>query len=342
MVRHGYPNCTACHFSPNGGGVLTEYGRELSRELLSTWSKEGEERFLYDQVKLPPWLSMGGDLRVLTIRQQAPSLWNNRTLLMQADLEAAIHYKSLAWVGTVGIRDSEIYPDDLWISRRHFLIFHWTDELALRAGRFFPAFGIYTPDHAISTRRDLGWDQGMETYNLEGSWLGESANLYFTGVFSRPEIPDATQEHGIAASGSYALSDRYKVGASYFYGTSDFLNRNVFGPFAILGFTEDLSLQTELDFFRNFASTAQDPTWGLVNYQKVDYSFFQGFHGYLTQQVTRADLNNEKSLRDAYGIGVQFFPRPHFELRLDWEKRRNVAVSQERLDWLYFTFHYYL
>jgi hypothetical protein len=47
LIRHGYTNCIACHVSPNGGGVLTKYGRSLSKELLSTWGREGEEKFAY-------------------------------------------------------------------------------------------------------------------------------------------------------------------------------------------------------------------------------------------------------------------------------------------------------
>ena len=31
---HGYPACIACHVSPNGGGLLTDYGRSLSRYIL--------------------------------------------------------------------------------------------------------------------------------------------------------------------------------------------------------------------------------------------------------------------------------------------------------------------
>src|ERR1700722_15897581 len=45
MARHGYTQCTACHVSPAGGGVLTEYGRELSSDLLSTWSHGNESAF---------------------------------------------------------------------------------------------------------------------------------------------------------------------------------------------------------------------------------------------------------------------------------------------------------
>jgi len=29
MVGKGYNNCLTCHHSPSGGGIVTEYGREL-------------------------------------------------------------------------------------------------------------------------------------------------------------------------------------------------------------------------------------------------------------------------------------------------------------------------
>jgi hypothetical protein len=50
LTRHGYSNCTACHLSPAGGGALTLYGRELSKELLSTKSEKGEQYFAYNAI----------------------------------------------------------------------------------------------------------------------------------------------------------------------------------------------------------------------------------------------------------------------------------------------------
>ena len=29
MIRLGYPNCASCHVSPQGGGLLNEYGRGI-------------------------------------------------------------------------------------------------------------------------------------------------------------------------------------------------------------------------------------------------------------------------------------------------------------------------
>src|SRR6185437_3022708 len=71
LVRYGYANCTSCHVSPSGGGTLTQYGRELSREVLSTWGFEGEERPAYF-INSPEWLNLGGDYRSVYTYQNTP------------------------------------------------------------------------------------------------------------------------------------------------------------------------------------------------------------------------------------------------------------------------------
>ena len=47
LTRHGYASCIACHVSPNGGGVLTPYGRNLSLDMLSTWGNPREAEVLH-------------------------------------------------------------------------------------------------------------------------------------------------------------------------------------------------------------------------------------------------------------------------------------------------------
>src|SRR5262245_33241705 len=64
MIRLGYPNCASCHASPQGGGLLNEYGRGIDE---AQSLRAGE----YDaaSAKLPAGLSFGGrfdqDFRVL-------------------------------------------------------------------------------------------------------------------------------------------------------------------------------------------------------------------------------------------------------------------------------------
>src|SRR5688500_1071067 len=62
LIRHNYTNCTSCHVSPTGGGILNAYGRALSGEVLSTWYREGEERFAY-AVTPPEWLNLQADYK---------------------------------------------------------------------------------------------------------------------------------------------------------------------------------------------------------------------------------------------------------------------------------------
>ena len=43
MVRYGYVNCTSCHVSLSGGGLLTDYGREIAREKLAMFKSSDEK-----------------------------------------------------------------------------------------------------------------------------------------------------------------------------------------------------------------------------------------------------------------------------------------------------------
>jgi hypothetical protein len=345
LVRHGYVNCTSCHVSPTGGGVLTAYGRELSKEVLSTWGKDGEAAFAYGLVKPPEWLSMGGDFRGLELYTDTVTATQKRFILLQVDLEAAANYKKLYLVSTLGYMDpspnSSLLVDHL-ISRRHYLNYRPTDELSFRVGKFLYAFGINTPDHVTSVKRGLQFnDQGFETYNAEAAWIGERINAYVTGVFGRPDSPALARETGVALQVSTSIADTYKIGASLFAGSNNRQSRQVMGPFGILGFTPHFFLLSELDFQGVTSSdNSLGKQWGLASYERLDYEFVQGFHGYLTQEALRLDFSNSETLSKVYGIGVQFFPRSHFELNLSWQLRMD-AVSPGYSDYAYLLLHFY-
>src|SRR5271170_3463367 len=87
MVRHGYTQCTACHVSPAGGGILTAYGRELSSDLLSTWSRPNEGQFLHSAVGAhlaEKGFLFGGDIRAVQTRFQDQHDLQGRFFWMQA------------------------------------------------------------------------------------------------------------------------------------------------------------------------------------------------------------------------------------------------------------------
>lgn len=331
MVRKGYGNCTTCHVSQTGGGVLTEYGRALSRELLSWKGAETEGDLAYGLVKLPESLRIGGDFRVIYTYLDTPRIRQGDIIGMQADLEGALTLGKWTLLASGGI----VPETEEWISRRHTVSYSVRDELSLRVGRFSPAYGLNIPDHFVAIKRGLGWDQGTETYNLEAAWIGESLNVYATAIAGRPDDASLRRESGASASASWLFEQKHKVGASLFHGTRDGVSRTVFGPWAILGFTPELYLLTEWDF----QSAAN---LGLLNYQRLGYEIFQGLHGFVSQEWNQRDFGNRSAFSEAYGVGALFFPRPHFEFSIQWQKTRSLGSGNAFSDFAYLLLHYYL
>ena len=344
MVRHGYTSCIACHASPNGGGIVTPYGRAISQELLSTWrTGERESQFAYGTVNLPAWLNLGGDVRAVQTHIETPKIKVGKMIFMQVDLEAAVSLGKFQLVGTGGRLENPQDESAEFISRRHYLSYKPTQNLFFRAGKFFPAIGIHTPDHVIVTKRNVGWDQNQESYNLEAVWFNENFEVFIDGVFGRPDKKELDRETGASTRFAYNFMEKHKAGFTYYYGSNDRGKRQFFGPFAILGFSPELVLLTELDFQKFDSSIASvNDQWGAVTYNKLSYEFLRGFHGLVTYQRSHLEFGDSKQSKNYYGLGFQFFSRPHFEFQFEWQKRKDPAVATSMYDFAWVQFHFYL
>ena len=203
MVRHGYANCMTCHISPDGGGTLTAYGRSLSREVLSKWGAKGEEKWAY-VVAPPEWLSLGGDVRGLQTFYNSAKTERARSLLMQADVEAAVQIEKWTADLSAGYQASSSAnaTGSNLISRRHYLMYRPSDTLSFRVGRFQLPYGINLPDHFASIKRGLKWDDGSESYNLEAAYLGEDYDFFLTGTVGRPDNTKLGRDKGVSLRGS--------------------------------------------------------------------------------------------------------------------------------------------
>lgn len=340
LARDGYVNCTSCHVSPSGGGVLTTYGRQLSGDLLSTWSNEGESDFIYGLAKEPDWLNAGGDARGVYLYRNTPQVWETRFVLMQADLEAAATYGKFTADVSAG------YYMSAFESRQFYLDYRPSDELSFRVGKFRQAYGLMDPDHSTPIHRGLGWDEGTETYNVEAAWLGEKFNAYVTanfGPLGSGLMPLDQQERGAALRVGVPFLDRFQVGGSYFHGVSEDWNRDVFGPWAILGFTKQFFLLSEIDF-QDFTAGANQVTGqnGWVTWNRLDYELIQGVHGYLQYELDRPAFADPGTQTSAWGPGAQWFPRPHCEADLYWLFQSDPAFPGQTLDYAVLLLHYYL
>jgi hypothetical protein len=346
-VRHGYPNCTACHVSPGGGGVLTAYGRELSRELQSTKGGEAETAFLYGAVKPPDWLDAGGDLRYIEVIQDTPSEIEGRGFWMQADAEAAVHIGKFAIDGTLGWKgNSEGLADDSSVlSRRHYAMVSFTDRYTVRAGRFFPMFGLMQPEHEDATRMGLGFDQGEESYNLEFSEQDENGSFFVTPIFGKLRKGHAPDEKGFAVSKNFMIGGNSRIGLSGLYGkTSDqpaFESRILLGPNAIVNLGQTVFWLVEADFERREIGGTPASETGFYQYQKLSYAPVQGLILSGRQDFQRRVIGDARTSVVTLGPTLDWYPRPHFDLQMSISKA--MLPEGDPGYWVYTgMFHYYL
>jgi hypothetical protein len=127
----------------------------------------------------------------------------------------------LSLAGTIGFRDQVRSDNSLvpyqnyqpvstsqLISREHFAM--WQPAAVgpyLRAGRFFAPFGLRFSEHIFYIRRDLGFDQLEETYNVSGGFIYDAWELHVT-VFAPDFVRHiGSNENGMAAYYEHRLQD---------------------------------------------------------------------------------------------------------------------------------------
>lgn len=337
LIRHGYNNCQACHVAPSGGGTLSSYGRSLSAELMSAWGTEKEAGFLhgaFDREKLESKVLMGGDIRMLQAHKEDEFVKAGRFIKMQSDIGAAIVRGAWTLAANVGA-----WEQDTWKATvsNAYLMYKPLDELSIRIGQFIPQYGIYIKDHIYFIRSFLGLGLDSQKNTVEVQWTGED----WTSQISLATDKSGTlnNEKIITLQVQRYFLDKHKVAFNYWHSSADTYTKDVLGTWALLGFTKKIFLLLEADLQQKNENAAN--TKSLIEFLKFGYTFTQGLDGLVLAESVQSDLADSKTKIDRYGLGFQFFPRPHFELSGAWLKQANHNVSDQWGDYAWLQLHYY-
>lgn len=349
LTRHGYASCTACHASPNGGGTLTPYGRGLSRELLSTWGTEREAEVGHGFLS-KDWadslenskLRLGADIRSVQTHRENSTTRAGQFFTMQAQAEAVWDEGPWAVAMSVGkIEDPRGKKEFRLVSSRYYGLLRFAEYGAVRAGRFSTAFGLNLADHTLSVRRPLGFGPEVERDNIELSWLGEKDQAFLTFAESAPSTSDADKERATSFRYERIINERSRVGASFWQGQGSQFDRWVAAAHGIVNISKEWFFSGEID--RTERSTKRvngtDVVLSQYVYARLNYEPVQGFWPLLQFQHERADVSLNSSEANKYGLGFNFFPRPHFEFLGIWNR---VSRGHDWSDEAYFVLHYYL
>ena len=333
-----YPRCTACHYSASGGGLLTPYGRSLSREEISTFGRRdpaadeeagAEEAFLFGfgATGSDSPLQLGVDARPSKLQLEvAGRELPDRNLLMNLDLQAA--WRSGGWTayGTAGRR-----PGGGFVSYEHWIARQISDRVSVRGGRFLPAYGVRFADHTALSRRQLGLGEDDQVYGME---LGFSSDRWLLQLAAGPgraeSLLDDDGRAALTVSGRLQHdfgSRTVLVGSVLHRGASDRTPRSTAAGVAF-GYAPVAWLTTwsQADV-RSQDLPGADRTVILTNQTSVEA--WRGIWFRVSPQWYRVPDNPRAEIRRVV-YGLDLYPRTHWHVNLSWYRDR--FVSSDRLD----------
>ncbi|MEZ4368589.1 MAG: hypothetical protein R2939_20260 [Kofleriaceae bacterium] len=320
----GNDRCSACHLAPEGGGLLNDYGRS---EVGDTISWGGDGGLLHGAWTPPPWLALGGDVRVAGVGRlregDEPTL---AAFPMQADLYADLRRGPLSVSITGGLngaarsRPDGAGPAAYLTSRRHVLTYQAHEGAPyVRVGRFFPVLGLRSADHSALARRALDMYILEEPYALGAGASGDGWELHGS-VFAPSPWPET--QAGARATGATVFYERTvgegaAVAGQARYAQGELDRRVLVGTVATWWLDgPGLLLQAELDGQGQRIADADLTRWQLLGAAQLTRVMLPGLMIGVGGQVWTPDLRLRGVSRSTAELDVQVFPWAHVELHL--------------------------
>ncbi len=336
QLTTGTDTCKQCHFSPGGGGLLNDYGRDEVAGL--AWSEAGGDgRFLHGAWAPPSSFQIGYDLRLAGgVRADpvdvhgsgdspfGPMSTDVLAFPMQGDLYLRPKVGPVSLYIAAGPRAGARAPRPIverLASREHYLMYE-PDEGTwyARVGRFYPIYGLRTQDHTAYVRRHLQMYLLEEPYGAAWGKYAPSWELHVSAFMKSPSpFLGVASDNGVAAYVEKRDEEATSAfGAQTKLTVSDTDRRGWLGG-VYKRWMEDskLLLLGELDVgMQSFPDGGGPPHYQLVGYAGATYMATQGLMVGGVVQAYDPDLGLASTSRSAVEANVQWFPIAHLELHL--------------------------
>jgi hypothetical protein len=345
-----YARCSACHYSPTGGGLLTPYGRLLSHRELSTTggtatapaagaedAPRGEQAFLYGALgnALGP-VHLGLETRPSYLRIGFPGGHQNMDLLMNLDLIAAVQKNGWTAYATAGrepggspVRDGRTLDDAAFISYEHWIGYQTSKGLGVRAGRFLPAYGVRFADHNVLTRLDLDLDRNDQVYGVEVSdTIGRSLVQAMVSPGKAEAFLHDSDHVGFSTAGRWQFDIRpgATVVGSGFYRHSTDLDPKSGSVGGAFGYAPKprVSIWTEVDA-KLQTNAAGGNQWVVVNETSVEA--YRGIWLKFSPQYRSSGGAPGSSDLRRLSFGADLLPRTHWNVNVSYYRDREFDAT---------------
>ncbi|MCF8058479.1 MAG: hypothetical protein K9K67_04230 [Bacteriovoracaceae bacterium] len=349
-VTNGYPNCMACHINPTGGGILTDYGRSLSSELMATIKTKNFQDPFFGLVKNNNRIKWGGHIRTIQTRFENNQIKRGSSFIMQKNVEAAAYVRDFVFVGTVGTKEgpSERNPEKGdFISERHFALYQADNTVRIKIGKFRQNYGLNDPNHTRFTKRDLGFGSYSETYQLEVFKILENGEALLSTSLGRLDLPRDRQEKNVMGQWTHYLDGKSRLTTNILLGESATNRRSIVGINGVLPIINKSNVfRFQLDYQVSEQITTGPrtaKTKGIYGNFLVGRKLIDGLFPYFIYEHKQTNIEQSRlSMTTSPGIGLQFFPIAHFELQIEHQYRTNLTQSDNPEHRTFAALHVYL
>jgi hypothetical protein len=325
VVQHGYTTCMTCHYSPSGGGALTNYGKFVSGELMGRYNDSStalpwlrnptiedkfEKKFFSQNID---WI-LGMQGRVVQTYFDTPVIRRGDPRLMQFDIETGFNLDSVFAIVQVGARGAQVAPGqkpgDLNV--RQFYVGSRDIDYAFRVGRFFPEYGIRYPNHNIPTRKGLYFNHNEEPFLIQYSRYFQSVdvNLGYLEGATKTILAD---KKGVVGSVVYRTGHT-RTGISHLSakkGTAEDTSTSIYSA---IGFLEAGYVLAEYGVAKAISSSG-GKSEKEVGFFETGFEFTKGWVPYFGYQKNNAKTS--KSNIEYIPVGVKIFPLTHIEFNAE-------------------------
>ncbi|MGB0452878.1 MAG: hypothetical protein ACPGJV_04115 [Bacteriovoracaceae bacterium] len=344
MAGHGYHNCLTCHYNPAGGGPVSDYGRAAGATILSdkvampdSYSEEDLAYLSSFSFKKPKntWLRPYAGYRGLNLQSNfgedsEESEWIHMTAFAGTAIQSKnaktwVFWGSISYVPddrSPTVRTDKEEPN--FRSREYVYGQRIGKNLGVYLGLMDKTFGLRVPDHNLSSRAFTGLAENDQSHgallhynygNFEGMYH------YFLGnVNNSSEVKQA----GWSTLLNYSFSKKFQLGFSYLSSASELTKRNAVALMGKYGINDGSSMNLEVGL------TSKKGIFLSSLDKEYQYLFMQNF--LRLQRGLYALLTIERLTEDSedgqeiylFGPGIQYFPMPKVELRLEVYDYRTI------------------
>lgn len=318
-IVHGYSNCQTCHLTPDGGDVLSNYGRAMSEEFMATFAREGEAREFFGLAEAD-FLDLGLDYRSMGV--QNAETGERDQFHMYTVGQLAIRHAGLAVFGSAGyfgrdrVYQTRIYGVNYDVATD-------SHSVGCKLGYWIPVVGIGLNNHDLSIKKANGFGRGQEKFIGQVTWLNRwfelkvmTARSDINIVKGEDNFPknDAKDKPQILWDAKFKRIEKFELG---------FHARVEDGIQTLLGYSLRIAkgkgyifLQQDLDQSKGIRTAYG--RFGMIAFRGLD------LYSQLDRLETLSGIDERRSL------GFSWMVRPRFEYEgevMQWAQSRYFQTS---------------